>query len=242
MRHGGRLLRPLAADAGRGPGQLPAAYAEFGPLATAPAVRRARIAASWPARSFYGMSRWQGKLEHKQGFLGRIVDIGAELFAISAVCVRAEMLRRRPAAGRRVRAGRHVLPAGPLRVGALFDRLWDNTDDADAARAPGACDGRYTWLEEGVLDPSSDGPWIAATTPGPSATEDVASQDRLTARERSWRARQRPRYGPRLGARWVPVRRAGGEFRDVTFAGLGGGRHAQPAKSKAERSSSAAPV
>ena len=36
------------------------------------------------------MSRWQGKLEHKQGFLGRIVDIGAELFAMTAACVRAQ--------------------------------------------------------------------------------------------------------------------------------------------------------
>ncbi|MCF2435589.1 hypothetical protein LV779_17730 [Streptomyces thinghirensis] len=39
------------------------------------------------------MSRWQGRMETKQGFLGRIVDIGAELFAMSAACVRAEHLR-----------------------------------------------------------------------------------------------------------------------------------------------------
>ena len=39
--------------------------------------------------TFYGMARWQGKLERKQGFLGRIVDIGAELYAMSAACTRA---------------------------------------------------------------------------------------------------------------------------------------------------------
>ena len=34
---------------------------------------------------------WQGRMERKQGFLGRIVDIGAELFAMRAACVRARM-------------------------------------------------------------------------------------------------------------------------------------------------------
>ena len=33
--------------------------------------------------------------------------------------------------------------------------------------------GRYNWLEEGVLDASVEGPWIADVTHGPSATEDV---------------------------------------------------------------------
>jgi hypothetical protein len=33
--------------------------------------------------------------------------------------------------------------------------------------------GRYTWLEEGIIDPSIDGPWIGAAEPGPSQREDV---------------------------------------------------------------------
>ena len=37
------------------------------------------------ARSiFYGMTRWQAKLEYRQAFLGRLVDIGCELFAMAA--------------------------------------------------------------------------------------------------------------------------------------------------------------
>ena len=42
------------------------------------------------------LRRWpagRAKLERKQGFLGRIVDIGAELFAMSAACVRADAER-----------------------------------------------------------------------------------------------------------------------------------------------------
>src|SRR6185369_3957830 len=59
-----------------GKGQLPTSFGEFGPLATH--LRYVERASRRLARStFYGMSRWQGRLEHKQGFLGRIVDIGA---------------------------------------------------------------------------------------------------------------------------------------------------------------------
>ncbi len=71
-----------------GKGQLPTSFSEFGPLAEH--LRYVERASRKLARStFYAMSRWQGKLEHKQRFLGRIVDIGAELFAMTAACVRA---------------------------------------------------------------------------------------------------------------------------------------------------------
>jgi Acyl-CoA dehydrogenase, C-terminal domain len=73
-----------------GEGQRPRAYGEFGPLAAH--LRYVERASRKLARAtFYGMARWQGRLEHKQGFLGRIVDIGAELFAMSAACVRAQL-------------------------------------------------------------------------------------------------------------------------------------------------------
>ena len=73
-----------------GEGQNPRSYAEFGPLAAH--LRYAERASRKLARAtFYGMARWQGGLERRQGFLGRLVDIGAELFAMSAVCVRAQM-------------------------------------------------------------------------------------------------------------------------------------------------------
>src|SRR5207245_2547310 len=74
-----------------GRGQQPGSYSEFGKLATH--LRFVERNSRKLARStFYGMSRWQGKLERKQGFLGRIVDVGAELYAMSAACVRARML------------------------------------------------------------------------------------------------------------------------------------------------------
>jgi hypothetical protein len=32
---------------------------------------------------------------------------------------------------------------------------------------------RYTWLEDGIIDPSIPGPWIAEAEPGPSKAENV---------------------------------------------------------------------
>ena len=55
----------------------------------------------------------------------------------------------------------------------LFTRLWSNTDDIDRRVVDGVLAGTYTWLEEGVVDPSGEGAWIADATPGPSERENV---------------------------------------------------------------------
>lgn len=60
-----------------------------------------------------------------------------------------------------------------IRVEELFGRLWTNTDDLDRKVVSGVLDGSYAWLEEGIIDPSGDGPWIADATPGPSMTDNV---------------------------------------------------------------------
>ncbi|WP_326618192.1 acyl-CoA dehydrogenase family protein [Streptomyces decoyicus] len=156
-----------------GPGQLPRTYQEFGQLAGH--LRYVERASRKLARStFYAMSRWQGRMETKQGFLGRIVDIGAELFAMSAACVRAEYLNETGEHGREAQQLAEVFcRQARIRVEELFGRLWTNTDELDRKVVHGVLDGSYTWLEEGMIDPSGDGPWIADATPGPSRTDNV---------------------------------------------------------------------
>jgi hypothetical protein len=156
-----------------GEGQRPGAYAEFGPLA--PHLRYVERASRKLARAtFYGMARWQGRLERKQAFLGRIVDIGAELFAMSAVCVRAQLDQAEDgrAATAYELAGVFCAQAR-LRIEQLFGQLWSNTDSADAALARRVLAGRYPWLEEGIIDPSVPGPWIVPVEPGPSKADNV---------------------------------------------------------------------
>jgi alkylation response protein AidB-like acyl-CoA dehydrogenase len=158
-----------------GKGSVPGAYQEFGPLAKH--LRYVERASRKLARhTFYGMGRWQAKLEYQQGFLGRIVDIGAELFAMAAACSRAEMIRNQdPQQGQGAYALADAFCAqARLRADHLFDRLWSNTDDTDRRTAARVLDGELTWLEAGVLDQSEGtGPWIAAWTPGPSDVETV---------------------------------------------------------------------
>ncbi|MGP4090184.1 acyl-CoA dehydrogenase family protein [Streptomyces sp. KR55] len=159
-----------------GPGQLPSSYGEFKHgIDLSPHLRYVERHARKLARStFYAMSRWQGRMETKQGFLGRVVDIGAELFAMSAACVRAELLRRRGENGREAyQLADAFCRQARIRVDELFGRLWTNTDDLDRQVVKGVLAGRYEWLEHGVIDPSSEGPWIADATPGPSQKENV---------------------------------------------------------------------
>ena len=159
-----------------GEGQRPTSYREFGRLASH--LRFVERSARKLARNtFYGMARWQAKLEQKQQFLGRVVDIGAELFAMSAACVRAESQR---SANETVGQQAYELAGAfceqaTLRVQALFDALWTNTDSADVQLTREVLDGRFVWLEDGILDPSEGtGPWIAHWEPTASTEPNLA--------------------------------------------------------------------
>ncbi|WP_328378843.1 acyl-CoA dehydrogenase family protein [Streptomyces sp. NBC_01020] len=161
-----------------GPGQLPGSYAAFHPYGhpdLSAQLRYVERSARKLARStFYAMSRWQGKMETKQGFLGRIVDIGAELFAMSAACVRAELLRSSDDHGREAyQLADAFCQQARIRVDELFGRLWANTDELDRKVVSGVLSGTYTWLEQGIVDASGEGPWIADAAPGPSTADNV---------------------------------------------------------------------
>ncbi|MFE7133162.1 acyl-CoA dehydrogenase family protein [Streptomyces sp. NPDC057638] len=161
-----------------GPGQLPRTYAEFHPPGHADLAAHLRAVERSSRRlaraMFAAMARWQGRMETKQGFLGRVVDIGAELFAMSAACVRAELIRTEGEHGREAyQLADAFCRQSRLRVEELFGRLWSNTDDVDGRVVRGVLSGRYTWLEEGIVDLGGPGVWIADTTPGPTTKENV---------------------------------------------------------------------
>lgn len=159
-----------------GEGQRPRAYHEFGPLAAH--LRFIERSSRKLARNtFYGMARWQAKLEQRQGFLGRVVDIGAELFAMSAACVHAESQRAAdPVVGQQAYELAEAFCAqATLRVEALFRGLWDNTDASDVQLTRNLLQGRYGWLEAGIIDQSEGtGPWIAHWEEGESTEANLA--------------------------------------------------------------------
>ena len=146
-----------------GDGSMPRSFDEFGRLATH--LRFVERSARKMARNtFYGMARWQGGMERKQAFLGRIVDIGADLWAMSAVVVRAKMLADGP---QRETAAEDLADLfcrqARRRVDQGFRDLWHNDDSEEYAAALKVLDGQYAFFEEGILDPSGDGPMIDST-------------------------------------------------------------------------------
>ncbi len=123
----------------------------YGPLAGH--LRWTQRRAGRLARSiFYGMVRFGPGLEKRQAVLGRIVDIGADLLVMSAACVYA-----------RHRMGEDPTDSSPAELADVFCRharqriderfagLFRNHDAATYGLAQQVLDGRYRWLEEGVV-------------------------------------------------------------------------------------------
>jgi alkylation response protein AidB-like acyl-CoA dehydrogenase len=153
-----------------GRGQLPGAYGDFGPLARHLrwAERRSRKLAR---ATFAGMARWQGRLERRQAYLARLVNIGAELFAVTAACVRAKAEREaRPEV---VVVADLFCRQARARAEAQFAALWSNTDRADVKLARKVGEGRFEFLEAGIVPPPSQGPWVSTHEPGPAEVPDL---------------------------------------------------------------------
>ncbi|MGZ4286611.1 MAG: acyl-CoA dehydrogenase family protein [Solirubrobacteraceae bacterium] len=160
-----------------GRGQAPQSYASFGELAGQ--MRFVERASRKLARStFYAMARWQAGTEDHGAFLGRIVDIGAELFAISATVVYTQTaLREHPERGAETQElAKAFCNQAQHRTERLFHELWDNADASNHRLALDVLNGRHTWLEEGIIDPSSgDGPMV------PSAETDLGIANPVAA-------------------------------------------------------------
>lgn len=127
-------------------------YAEFGPLAAH--LRFVERSSRKLARSvFHGMVVYHGKLQHKQGFLFRLVDVADELLAMAASCARAQAMRRRkhPEAARAIGLADLFCRDSRRTVRRLFRDLWSNDDALKYRAGVAVLEGRQAWLEEGAL-------------------------------------------------------------------------------------------
>jgi len=96
------------------------------------------------------MVRFGPRLERKQMVLFRAVDIGAELFAIAAACVRAQMLAKKGNDKAMVLADLFCREAR-LRVDSLFDRFYGSNDQTIYRVAQQVMRGEHAWLEQGII-------------------------------------------------------------------------------------------
>jgi hypothetical protein len=117
------------------------------------------------------MARHQARLERKGALLGRIVDIGAELYAIAAACTYASTLAQRDPAARDATYELADLFCTQARRRAelLFDALWSNDDDQQYRRTEALLDGRYAFFERDIVDPAGEGPMIPPLVESPAS-------------------------------------------------------------------------
>jgi alkylation response protein AidB-like acyl-CoA dehydrogenase len=173
-----------------GKGQSPSAFDEFGPLAKH--LRYAERSSRKLARStFYAMGRYQAKLEQKGALLGRIVDIGAELYAIACACVYASTLGNEDPTHKEAvyELAELFCSQARRRADTLFHELWSNDDDSQYKLAQSVLDGRFEFFEHDVVDPAGDGPMIPEYEPAaaeklerePASTPEPAGPDRHRA-------------------------------------------------------------
>ena len=131
-----------------GAGQLKS-YGDFGRLATH--LRYVERATRKLGRAiFHAMVRLGPKLERRQMVLFRAVDIGAELFAMAAVCSRAHMLVRKGDPNALDLADLFCREAR-LRIADHFRNLFGKHDGALYRVASGVLKGEYAWLERGIV-------------------------------------------------------------------------------------------
>ncbi len=120
--------------------------------------------------SFHGMLVYQARLQNKQAFLFRLVDIANETFAMAASVARAQALvdEAAPEAARGRAAGGRLLPLGPPpRPRAVPRAVEQRRRGALPAAASRCSTGGHLWLEAGVVTaPSRAEP--TATTAGDS--------------------------------------------------------------------------
>lgn len=100
--------------------------------------------------TFYGMVLNGPKLEKKQAFLFRIIDIGMDLYAMSAAILRADSLRNKKDFQHgedAVELADNFCRMAERRVKQKFHDLWHNDDALKYQTAKNVLAAKYTWLE-----------------------------------------------------------------------------------------------
>ncbi len=103
---------------------------------------------------FLAMMLYQQGLERKQRLLSRIVNIGTDLFAMAATCSRAALLvSKKPKDQSSVELADLFCFDARARIKRQFKTLFINKDKYAYRIARNALEGKYIWLESGIIPP-----------------------------------------------------------------------------------------
>lgn len=127
-------------------------FGEFGELATHLRFVE-RNTRRLSRQVFHGMLVHQAKLQHKQAFLFRIVDVANEMFAMTAAVARAHAMREAnlPEGESAVELADLFCRGARRKVARLLRDLWSNDDVRKYKLALAILEGRHAWLEKGGL-------------------------------------------------------------------------------------------
>lgn len=101
---------------------------------------------------FHAMVKHGPKLESKGMTLGRLVDIGTEVFTIAATVSRADAMIKKGHDKKEVRLlVKHFVRDAKLRIDGNFHALRKNTDGLGYKFSGQVLDDTYTWLEDGMV-------------------------------------------------------------------------------------------
>ncbi len=133
---------------------------------------------------FHGMMVHQAKLQRKQAFLFRLVDVANELFAMAAAVSRAHQMQveRHPQARSAVELADLFCRNSRRQVHRYFSDLWNNDDKRKYKVARAVLDGDHLWAEAiyrgrltpvAAVEPSATG--NGAHHPEPGVWSETAS-------------------------------------------------------------------
>jgi len=154
-----------------GRGAVPGSFGEFGSLAKH--LRWAERHTRHLGRMlFHAMVRFGPKLERRQMVLFRGVDIGADLFAMTATCVRARMLAQE---------GNHAATEladlfcreARQRIKTNFARFYGKNDGAIYRVSQHVLAGQHAWLEDGIVGLMPDDMPVQSGSKGSRATQEL---------------------------------------------------------------------
>ena len=133
-----------------GKGRVPGAYGEFGELSGH--LRFVERASRKLARTlFMAMTRFGPKLEKKQSVLFRLVDVGAELFAMSCACVYADHVVKNGGDKGAIRMADLFCRHARRRVRRLFADVFSNDDTKTYRVAQEVLGGKHAWMDPGLM-------------------------------------------------------------------------------------------
>lgn len=100
---------------------------------------------------FGSMVKYRQHLERKQMLLGRLMEIGTDLFAMAAVCSYAQSMKNQdPEDNSPIELADYFCQMATRRIDQAFNALKHNDDRAANVLAKKVIEKRYRWLEKGI--------------------------------------------------------------------------------------------